>query len=287
MRVAPSLRLGVGDVDWGPCSVVELTPAEKAAAWAGMRPDVLEKARAERVTPRFKVMGIASTEEQDIQGDTVRQDGLDFRPFLRRGYINDDHGKHATDVIGYPTRVFKTTIQSEGRRINATGVEGYLFDTPRAAELAALAIAMEGTERQMGFSVEGPPPRRSPKDPHEIVGGTVEYLALTPWPVNPGARARVELVKSAARLCKSLQRAARAGSPGDSGPGVMQAVMPESLGMTAAVVYVDELRRLCEGWQPPNLPGPLSKAAARAIVQRRFPVATPAAVARIVRLAGA
>ena len=225
---------------WIPAFVHELSDAESAAAFAAMPKharDELERLakaepNAERADkakrPRYRITGIASTEHRDKQGDVIRQQGLDWKPFLQSGYINDDHGKGANCVIGYPTAVRKMTLRGpKGEAIPATAIDGYLFDVERAAELAKLAKAMEGTERQMGFSVEGPPPQRASNDPNEIVGATITHVALTPWPVNPNALAVVTM----ANLAKSFAKAMTAGSgvaepnadvPGSTAPLIVQ-----------------------------------------------------------------
>lgn len=179
--------------------------------------------------PRWRITGIASTEHVDRQGDTIRQSGLDWRQFLESGYINDDHGRGAEHVIGYPTAVRKITLRDGkgGKPVAATAIEGFLFDVERAEKLAHLAKSMEGTARQMGFSVEGPPPKRSAIDPKEIVAATITHVALTPWPVNPNALAVVTM----SQLAKSFSKAMTAGSgvatpdaavPGDAAPLIVQ-----------------------------------------------------------------
>lgn len=235
---APFLRSwGLVLAQWIPAFVTELSEAESAAALASMpgrarsQMDRLSKAEGDDKPRRLKyrITGIASTEHRDRQGDIIRQSGLDFGPFLKNGYINDDHGKGADAIIGYPTSVKPITLRGESNKpVAATAIEGYLFDVPRAANLAKLARSMEGTERQMGFSVEGPAPKRNPSDPTEITDAVVTHVALTPWPVNPHALAYVE---GMAQLAKSFKRAMTAGDgvatpgaevPGDVSPLVVQ-----------------------------------------------------------------
>lgn len=223
---------------WIPAFVHELSDAEAAAALASMpghaRAEMDRLSKAEAVpekpkAPRWRITGIASTEHVDKQGDTIRQAGLDWRPFLESGYINDDHGRGAEHVIGYPTKVRKITLRDPkgGKPVAATAIEGYLFDIERAEKLANLAKSMEGTERQMGFSVEGPAPKRSANDPKEIIEATINHVAFTPWPVNPNALA----VVSMASLAKSFAKAMEAGDgvatpnaevPGDVAPLIVQ-----------------------------------------------------------------
>lgn len=267
---------------WMPCSVRELTGAEVALAKSSMSSHALAKAAETGSIPKYKLVGIASAENPDLEGDEIEQAGVDWKPFLKRGFINDDHGRGASAVIGYPTKVYKTRVKVDGKSYAATGVEAVLFDLPKAAELARLAMAMDGTTRQMGLSVEGPPPVRAPNNRARITNATVNHLALTAWPVNPATTASVELVKSFARLAKSMA----AGYPGDSGAGSMRPVMPESLGtgrLPRMDLDIDALRALSDGWAPTNLT--IDEAAARRLIRAMKPTAAPYEVTRLLEMA--
>lgn len=283
-------------MSWAPVVVAELSDAEAAFALASMPTRVKKGAARDGRKPKFKLTGIASTEHRDVQDDVIHQKGLKWNSFLRRGYFNEDHGRGARDVVGYPTKVYRTSVRANGKSVAATAVEGYLFDTPRAAELARLAIAMDGTNRQMGLSVEGPPPKRSTNDRRDILEAEVEHCAITPWPVNPHTTVNIEMVKGARRLAKSLtasarlERGMRAGGPGDSGPGVLRALMPESgiLTQPLAVVDLEAMHNLADGWSPQETlmpPRRLKKAQAVALVREHFPDASDEAVERIIALA--
>lgn len=278
---------------WAPACVVELDDVGSRAALAGITAggsDALRKAAAAakaEVKPRFRFVGIGSTDGDDFDGDSIDQDGLDLRPFLRTGFVNDDHGKTAGAILGYPTRAWRTTVIDNGKRLPATAIEGYLFDTPLARERAELAMAMDGTDRQMGLSLEGPPPTRSPANPKRIVRAVVTHVALTPWPVNDRAKVSV-LAKSL--TASALLKSASAGYP--RSPGNMQPVMPESLDGHAvnASIDVERLRRMLEGWDPADTlrkKQRLSKALASHLIRRRFPGASPTDVERIIRFAQA
>lgn len=241
---------------WMPFTTTEMTAAERAAVTAAMPGRVRKAAERDGKAPtaRWRVEGIASTEHEDQQGDTIRQDGLDWSAFLKRGFINDDHGDGVDAILGYPEKVEPVTVRDGNRTVKATRVVGYLFDLPKAAERVQLAKAMHDTPRQMGFSVEGPKPERDPRDPKVISKAQVHHLALTPWPVNQHATvSSVELAK-ANRLLKSfgagagdslqariravserigLRKAMTTGSgvatPGAAVPGAAAPIVPESL----------------------------------------------------------
>lgn len=293
---APFLRLEMPM--WAPTAVRLLTEDQARAAYAAMPPHAhlvkdasgrLVKSKeqgGEEALPLYSVIGIASAENVDLQNDTIKQAGLNWERFLSRGYINDDHGKTAQHIIGYPTKVYPTTVRDKaGKKHAATAIEGYLFNTPRATKLAQLAKAMVGTERGMGFSVEGPPPIRSAHDRRIIERADVEHLALTPWPVNRLATAQVDMIKSCARLAKSMS----AGHPGT--PGALQPLMPESLDGLASLTFdYERLRADADGWQPEDEETRrrrlLTKSEASALILSRFPQASRQAIERIIALAG-
>lgn len=144
----------------------------------------------------YQVRGIASSSARDKAGDTIADGALDWRPLLKSGFINDDHGEDADRLIGFPTEIWQTSVTDEsGATHPATGVAGYLVDVKRAHDYFRLAKSM-GDIRPLGFSVEGPPVIRDRSNPKRIIRGTVCHLALTPWPVNTTCRADLSLAKS-------------------------------------------------------------------------------------------
>jgi len=266
---------------WFPVQVEAIDDAQADALALAMPSHVraigAELSKGDSPKPKWRVTGLASTEHKDRQGDTIRQDGLDWTQFLKHGFINDDHGKTANDIIGYPTKVRAVKVRDGNRTIPATAIEGYLFDTPKAAQLAALAKSMHGTPRQMGFSVEGPAPKRSVTDPSEIVGAVVTHVAFTPWPVNPYATAVVELQKSVRLLCKAMTAGSGVAVPGASVPGAVAPVMPQDLQL-----YVVPTTFQIGDARPGRR---LTKSEAIATIRRHFPGATDAMVEQLLALA--
>jgi hypothetical protein len=185
-----------------------------------------------------RLRGIASVDVDDREGESIAQDGIDWRPFLEHGYFNDDHrdvrgpegGKPegAAAIIGHPTRVER--VRHGGN--DASRVHGVLYTgLPRAASYFDLARAMQGQDglaksqrRTLGLSVQGGILERKGK---RILRSVVRHCALTPWPVNPDAFVE-ELVKSLG--AKGLEAA----------PLVQQSgavVTPERLARAIAKVY--------------------------------------------------
>ncbi|RTL20068.1 MAG: hypothetical protein EKK55_18295 [Rhodocyclaceae bacterium] len=190
----------------------------------------LRKSGRPRARVAYRIDGIASSAARDVQGDVIAPNALDWRPLLKSGFINDDHGSGPGDLIGYPDRIYSAEVVDEdGVRHPATGVSGYLIDLPRAHEFAQAEAAFRGV-RTLGFSVEGPPPVRDPIDRRRIVKATVCHLAATFWPANKTCTARVDALEKSLR--KSL------------GVDDIAALIPEDLGFEAAR---DRIRRVLPG----------------------------------------
>ena len=176
----------------------------------------------------LRIGGIATTDELDQQGEEIVQSGLDFSPFLNRGWFNDNHGQKVTDVVGYPTGakfVRKGSSLPNGRRANRNGwwVEGYLVNTPKGRELHQLAGALEGTPRQLGFSIEGSIAERDRANRARVTKAVVKNVAVTHCPVNVGTEMYA--------LAKALTAGSETGSPardgGSAGDGAP--LRPQSL----------------------------------------------------------
>lgn len=153
-----------------------------------------------------EVEGIASTEHKDHEGQILKQDGLDWRYFLREGWINYEHEdvKHRTRgaaaVIGYPLEVWPTTHDGQP----ATGLRAHVFlDDPRGAQVVKTLENIQKAipTRQLGFSIEGDAlDVDDPRSPKVIKKAVIYNVTLTANPVNPKARIsrarRAEIRKS-------------------------------------------------------------------------------------------
>ncbi len=127
-----------------------------------------------------KITGVISTEDVDLQGEIVKQKGLDFRHFEKSGVFNYEHKHGASNVLGYPTKIEKGD--------NKTTIEGVLLlNQPKAKEILTLAQTFEkaGKPRSIGFSVEGQILDRDPYNPHIVTKAKVLNCAITTSPVNP------------------------------------------------------------------------------------------------------
>jgi len=160
-----------------------------------------EKADAPKGQKR-RIGGVLSDEALDQQGETILQRGMDFRPFLKSGWFNDNHSKKTADILGYPETV---KLFAKGQRLpdgqiaqsNATWVEGYMLKSTKADEVWDLGKALAETGRRLGFSVEGRITKRIGPDRKVIAKAVVRNAAITNCPVNDHSRLEI--------LAKSLQ----------------------------------------------------------------------------------
>lgn len=135
------------------------------------------------------ITGIISTEDNDLQGESIDQNGLDFSYFMRKGWLNYDHQQGPSNILGYPLEVTR-----EGPRTMLKGV--LMLDQPRAREIydTAQTLKSAGGARSLGFSVEGQVIERDKSNPQRITRARVLHVAITPSPVNP--HTSLELIKS-------------------------------------------------------------------------------------------
>lgn len=180
-----------------------------------------------------RIGGVISTESKDRQGEVVLQRGLDFADFLSAGWINDNHSKDTTGIVGYPTRVERITVGGKP----ATRFEGYLLQGyPRADEIWKLSNALQKTQRRLGFSIEGAVVRREGMEGEVVAKAKVRNVAVTNCPVNTDTRLEI-LAKSLMAMEQvdddQLRRALTAGQGlpqmGQAVPGLGAALRPQSM----------------------------------------------------------
>ncbi len=175
--------------------------------------------------PKMWVGGIVSTDDLDQQDEVVVADGLDFKSvFLARGWFNDNHKQGTTDVLGYPTdaiRVKPGDALPDGgvSDVNGWWAEGYLLETEKGRAVHELCHALQGTPRQLGFSIEG---KITQRGKNTVKSAVVHNVAITHCPV----QTRSYMVA----LAKALT-AGTAVASGDmnQGPGDGSALRTESL----------------------------------------------------------
>lgn len=162
------------------------------------------------------IQGIASTDARDLQGEIVKQNGIDFSYFLRCGYFNDDHKSGPEHKVGQPTECRVTK--------NGLWVKGFLFKNhKRADHYWELLHSLEtsGSDRKVGFSVQGKVKRR---EGNKIVECWIQDIALTPSPINTTTWAEIAKSLSAMKWALNEEAVDKAATASTDSP-----VVPESL----------------------------------------------------------
>lgn len=178
-----------------------------------------------------RIGGFVSTADLDKQGEVVLQEGLDFAPFLKGGWFNDNHSRDMADVLGYPDSaqlVKKGQTLPNGKTADKNGwyVEGFLLKgAPKPDAIWNLAQSLQNTGRKLGFSIEGKVTSRRTleKGTPIVASAIVKNVAITHCPVNDKTALEV--------LVKSLSVGPAVATPpaGVATPGSGRPLMPESL----------------------------------------------------------
>lgn len=178
--------------------------------------DAFEKAKPGGGTGRF-IGGFVSTDHMDREQEIVIQSGLDFNPFLEKGFFNDNHDPATAALIGYPTmaeiRPFPEDKMHKGWYVEGELLEG--DGSTRADEIWKLAQSLKKAgKRKLGFSVQGGVSERGGPNNKTVRRGIVREVAVTRCAINTNTGLDV--------LAKSLA-VGHGGphtepSPGDAGP---------------------------------------------------------------------
>lgn len=179
-----------------------------------------EKADAEPGKER-RIGGIVSTDHIDKQGEILLQEGLDFAGFMTDGWFNDNHAKSTGDgLIGYPDFAMIKSLP-DGHK--GWYVEGWLLKGhPPADSIWSAAQALQKTDRNLGWSVEGNVIERDDENHKLVRKAVVKEVAITRCPVNTKTSLDV--------LAKSLAAGHAVSDPGVS-PGEGFPLRVESLEM--------------------------------------------------------
>lgn len=138
------------------------------------------------------VKGYASTETVDQQGETILQDGIDFSPLMKSGFINYDHqtkrinGATLPIIIGYPTKaeIRDKGLWVEGELLKGDGATSEQIKLADEMWELGMALQKSGANRSLAYSVEGGVIERKG---NRIIKSVVRAVALTHKPVNTDA----------------------------------------------------------------------------------------------------
>lgn len=171
----------------------------------------------ESVTDEWRIGGYASTSSEDRQGDEIIQKGLDISDFVNHGWLNYDH--QSDIILGYPDKS-KCEINKKGFYVEGTLLKG--ISQSKNIWETAIALQKSGSDRRLGFSVEGKILKRN--DLGQIVKAKVYNVAVTPNPINTECTWDA-LVKSFTTDSGDLVKALEAGHGDANG----SPIIPESL----------------------------------------------------------
>lgn len=160
-------------------------------AFLGFDPVELRKGDADSApmdTPegatRGRIRGFATTEHEDKDEETILQSGVEG---LEKGTpLTLEHPKGHFNRIGEVVSVKR--MEKGGKP--ATFIEADLFlthDLGRKVWDNAVALKKADASYGFGFSVEGPPPGRDPRNPKIITKAVVTSVAVTMAPRNDEA----------------------------------------------------------------------------------------------------
>lgn len=132
------------------------------------------------------IKGVASTEDKDLQGEVVKQGGIDFSYFEEYGFFNNDHKPGPENKVGEPTLC--------KHRADGLYVEGFLYVENEAANgiwNLIKSLKASGSSREMGMSLQGKTRLRAGKT---ILKSWVQDIAITAAPIN--THTWVDILKS-------------------------------------------------------------------------------------------
>jgi len=127
----------------------------------------------------WQISGIASTEDPDLQGEIVKQNGLDISELKAgRGLLNYEHRNNPEDILGM--------IEDADHTDKGLKISGYLFRSHRRAQ--AIAEIMRSLKKdhknRVQLSIEGKVKSRGGEDSKIIRSAKVDRVAITFEPVN-------------------------------------------------------------------------------------------------------
>lgn len=139
--------------------------------------DFLEKAKDKKGNEVYKVGGIISDSSKDADGENLDPNGFDFSEF---NYINWNHGKSPSDIIGEPENW--KVIPNKG-----VYMEGYIYaDSAKGQEAVELMKVLRNSKKgnHLGWSVEGQVLERDLINPNKVKKARITAVALCPFPKN-------------------------------------------------------------------------------------------------------
>lgn len=139
--------------------------------------DFVKKAKDKKGNEVYKVGGIISDSSKDADGENLDPNGFDFSEF---NYINWNHGKSPSDIIGEPEKW--EVVPEKG-----VYMEGYIYpDSEKGQEAVKLMKTLQDSKKgnHLGWSVEGQVLERDLMDESKVKRARITAVALCPFPKN-------------------------------------------------------------------------------------------------------
>ena len=160
--------------------------------WCPVQP--IEKAVDQETGQEImRLGGIASTSDEDSDGEFLDPKGFDIKPLIERGIVNWHHQakNNPATIIGEPS---KAEIRKEGLYI-----ETDLYPSSQIArEVWELAKTLDADSktRRLGYSIEGKVVKRKSNNPADpgykvIEKAVITGVAITHQPKNPKTFANI------------------------------------------------------------------------------------------------
>lgn len=168
------------------------TIEEKFVFWCPLQKseDLIDPTTGERI---MRLGGIASTSDEDSDGEFLDPKGFDIKPLITSGMVNWHHQakEHPDTIIGEPS---KAEIRPEGLYL-----ETDLYPSSKVAcDVWELANTLEkdSKTRRLGYSIEGKVLKRksndkSSPDYKHIEKAVITGVAITHMPKNPKTFANI------------------------------------------------------------------------------------------------
>lgn len=148
--------------------------------------DEIYKAASSSTTTKYDNMiieGVASTDDEDSQGETLCPQGFDTSDFLKNGMINLEHftiRKGSPDFwIGHP---IAASVKDNKFFIKAKLWKGNVHAEKLWDNL--LTMKANNVPRSLGWSIEGNKLETDPKNKKKILKAKINHCAVTFSPVN-------------------------------------------------------------------------------------------------------
>lgn len=139
--------------------------------------DLLEKGKDKKGNDVYKVGGVISDPSTDSDGENLDPSGFDFSEF---NYINWNHGKSPSDIIGEPESWKVLPNKS-------VYMEGYIYpESDKGQEAIELMKVLQNSKKgnHLGWSVEGQVLERDVMNENRVTKARITAVALCPFPKN-------------------------------------------------------------------------------------------------------